>query len=85
MHDGSIVRFRRIDGDYDPTDTDRAYSYLRDRARLGEVVTGLLYVSPDSQDLHDNNKTVARPLMDMPYEELVPGAEKLAKLQKRYR
>ncbi|MDB4967126.1 MAG: putative 2-oxoglutarate ferredoxin-oxidoreductase beta subunit [Myxococcales bacterium] len=85
LHDGSVIRFRRIDGNYDPTDKDRAYSYLRERAKSGEVVTGLLYVSPDSLDLHDNNKTVKKPLTEVPYEELVPGAATLAKLQKRYR
>src|SRR5438309_708770 len=31
LHDGSVIRFRRIDGNYDPTDKDRAYSYLRER------------------------------------------------------
>src|SRR5947207_784129 len=85
LHDGSVIRFRRIDGNYDPTDKDRAYSYLRERQKSGEVVTGLLYVSPESQDLHDNNKTVKKPLTEMPYEELVPGSALLAKLQKRYR
>ena len=85
LHDGSVIRFRRIDDDYDPTDRDGAMHLLREHQKKGEVVTGLLYVSPDSQDLHDTNKTVATPLMQLPYEELVPGAAALAKLQKRYR
>ncbi len=38
-----------------------------------------------TNDLHDVNKTVATPLTDVPYQELVPGAAALAKLQKRYR
>ena len=53
--------------------------------KQGEVVTGLLYVSPDSQDLHDTNKTVKRPLVDIPHAELVPGAAALKKLQERFR
>jgi 2-oxoglutarate ferredoxin oxidoreductase subunit beta len=82
MHDGSVIKFRRIDENYDP---DRAYSYLREHQKAGEVVTGLLYVQEDSKDLHDLNKTVASPLTTVPYEQLTPGAAGLAKLQKRYR
>ena len=85
LHDGSVIRFRRVDESYDPTDRDRAYAYLRERQKEGEVVTGLLYVSPESKDMHDTNGTVPTPLVDVPYEELVPGAAALAELQKRYR
>jgi 2-oxoglutarate/2-oxoacid ferredoxin oxidoreductase subunit beta len=85
LHDGSVIRFRKLDDGYDPTDRDRAYAYLREHQHQGEVVTGLLYVSPDSQDLHDTNKTVPGALVDVPYEELVPGSAALASLQKRFR
>jgi 2-oxoglutarate ferredoxin oxidoreductase subunit beta len=85
LHDGSVIRFRRVDESYDPTDRDRAYAYLRERQKEGEVVTGLLYVSPETKDMHETNGTVATPLVDVPYEELVPGAAALAELQKRYR
>ncbi|MGZ3441945.1 MAG: thiamine pyrophosphate-dependent enzyme, partial [Polyangia bacterium] len=85
MHDGSVIKFRRLDDDYDPTDRDKAYGYLRERQKQGEVVTGLLYVNEESRDLHDVNKTVPMPLTTVPYEQLTPGAAALAKLQKRYR
>ncbi len=85
LHDGSTVRFRRLDADYDPSNRDAAYAYLRQHQRQGEVVTGLLYVAPDSEDMHAQNRTVARPLTQVPYEELVPGAEALERLQARWR
>ena len=44
MHDGSWVRLRKVAEDYDPTDRDRAYAYIRDAQSKGEVVTGLLYI-----------------------------------------
>ena len=31
LHDGSWVRLRKVADDYDPTDRDRAYSYIRER------------------------------------------------------
>src|SRR6188768_2662160 len=52
LHDGAWVRLRKVAADYDPTDRDTAYAYIRDRQRAGEVATGLLYLSGDSQDMH---------------------------------
>ena len=45
LHDGGWVRLRKVAADYDATDRDRAYAYIRERQRAGEVVTGLLYIS----------------------------------------
>src|SRR5690606_19463323 len=45
LHDGSTVRLRKVAEDYDATDRDRAYHYIRERQRQGEVATGLLYLS----------------------------------------
>jgi 2-oxoglutarate ferredoxin oxidoreductase subunit beta len=85
LHDGSWVRLRKIAEDYDPTDRDRAYTYIRDRQRAGEIVTGLLHLSPDSSDLHDQSETVSTPLTQLPYEALCPGSDELERLQKRFR
>jgi 2-oxoglutarate ferredoxin oxidoreductase subunit beta len=85
LHDGSWVRLRKVATDYDPTDRDKAYAYIRERQQVKEVVTGLLYLSPDSRDMHDQAETVAHPLVDLPYEQLCPGSAELAKLQERFR
>jgi 2-oxoglutarate ferredoxin oxidoreductase subunit beta len=85
LHDGSWVRLRKVAEDYDTTDRDRAYKYIRDRQKDGEVVTGLLYISPDSRDLHEQLNTVTSPLVNLPYDELCPGSAELEKLQKRFR
>jgi 2-oxoglutarate ferredoxin oxidoreductase subunit beta len=42
------------------------------------VVTGLLYVDPDSSDLHDALETVDTPLNELADRDLVPGAAALA-------
>jgi 2-oxoglutarate ferredoxin oxidoreductase subunit beta len=85
MHDGSWIRLRKVAEDSDPTDRDRSYAYIRDMQRAGEVVTGLLYVSPESRDMHEQNATVETPLIDLPYEQLCPGSGELEKLQARFR
>ena len=43
LHDGSIVKLRKVAEDYDPTNRDAAYAAIRDHQRKGEVMTGLLY------------------------------------------
>jgi 2-oxoglutarate/2-oxoacid ferredoxin oxidoreductase subunit beta len=73
QHDGSLLRLRKLAQDYDPTDRIRVMNYLQERAAKGEVVTGLLYVQPDSSDLHDNLNTVETPLNQLSERELCPG------------
>jgi 2-oxoglutarate/2-oxoacid ferredoxin oxidoreductase subunit beta len=85
LHDGSWVRLRKVAEDYDPTDRDLSYAYIRERQKAGEVVTGLLYLSPDSTDMHEQLGTIEAPLALMPYEDLCPGAAELEKLQRRFR
>jgi 2-oxoglutarate ferredoxin oxidoreductase subunit beta len=85
LHDGSWVRLHKVAEDYDPTDRDRSYAYIRESQKEGEIVTGLLYLSPDSTDLHEQSNTVTMPLVQVPYEDLCPGSEELAKLQRRFR
>ena len=73
QHDGSLVRLHKLAPDYDPTDRIKAMTYLQERAAAGEVVTGLLYVQPDSADLHQHLNTVETPLNQLGERELCPG------------
>jgi 2-oxoglutarate/2-oxoacid ferredoxin oxidoreductase subunit beta len=43
-------------------------------------VTGLLYVDPDSEDLHTHLDTVERPLNQLGERELCPGSGALDKI-----
>lgn len=85
MHDGSVVHFRKVDADYDPTDRDRAYMHVRALQERGEVATGLLYIDPSASDMHDVSGTVDVPLVEVPYEALCPGSGALAQLMAEYR
>jgi 2-oxoglutarate/2-oxoacid ferredoxin oxidoreductase subunit beta len=80
QHDGSLLRLRKLAQDYDPTDRIRVMNYLQERAAKGEVVTGLLYVQPDSSDLHDNLNTVETPLNQLGERELCPGSVALDRI-----
>jgi 2-oxoglutarate ferredoxin oxidoreductase subunit beta len=85
LHDGSHIKFRRVDRQYDPTSRAAAFSYLRDSVNAGEIITGLLYIDEESGDMHDLSGSVDQPLSQIPYKELNPGRKKLAKLMDRYR
>jgi 2-oxoglutarate ferredoxin oxidoreductase subunit beta len=80
QHDGNVLRLRKLVADYDPSDRLTALSHLQQRADAGEIVTGLLYVDPQGEDLHDHLNTVDTPLNRLGEAELVPGAKALEKL-----
>jgi len=79
MHDGNSVWLRKLHADYNPHDRIAAMSYLQQHAALGEVVTGLLYVDPEPDDLHAHLNTVDAPLNQLAERELCPGAAALDK------
>lgn len=85
LHDGSRLRLVKLDAAYDPTDRVAAQRHLLARQRAGEVVTGLLFLDPEPEDLHRHLNTVATPLFALGEDELCPGAEALARINARLR
>jgi 2-oxoglutarate/2-oxoacid ferredoxin oxidoreductase subunit beta len=85
QHDGSLIRLRKLAENYDATDRIRVMNYLQERAAAGEVVTGLLYVNPDSADLHEYLNTIDTPLNRLSERELCPGNIALEKLNSALR
>jgi 2-oxoglutarate ferredoxin oxidoreductase subunit beta len=79
QHDGSVLRLRKLSADYDATDRVKVLNYVQQHAAAGEVVTGLLYVDPDSADLHEHIHTIETPLNQLTERELCPGAVALEK------
>ncbi|HEY2659450.1 MAG TPA: 2-oxoacid:ferredoxin oxidoreductase subunit beta [Caulobacteraceae bacterium] len=80
QHDGSVLALHKLGVQYDPSDRVGAMTFLQQRQALGEIVTGLLYVDPEAQDLHDGLETVDTPLNALSDRELVPGAAALEAL-----
>ena len=80
QHDGSRLALRKIDADYDAHDRVGAVSFLTKHAAKGQIVTGLLYVDPESEDLHSHLNTVERPLNGLEAKELCPGSAALEKI-----
>jgi 2-oxoglutarate/2-oxoacid ferredoxin oxidoreductase subunit beta len=80
QHDGAMIRLRKLAADYDATDRIKVMNYLQQRAAAGEVVTGLLYIDPNAEDLHHHLNTVEAPLNQLGTRELCPGSVSLERI-----
>jgi 2-oxoglutarate/2-oxoacid ferredoxin oxidoreductase subunit beta len=80
QHDGSRLALRKLAPDYDVHDRRVAMNYMLERQAAGEVVTGLLYLEPDPEDLHTSLATVDTPLNALGDKELCPGSAALDKI-----
>jgi 2-oxoglutarate ferredoxin oxidoreductase subunit beta len=80
QHDGSLLTLRKLAADYDPHDRVAALAYLQERTAAGEIVTGLLFVDREPDELHAHLNTVEAPLAALGEAELCPGSKALEKL-----
>jgi 2-oxoglutarate ferredoxin oxidoreductase subunit beta len=79
QHDGSVLRLRKLAQDYDASSRISAMSYVQSRHSHGEIVTGLLYMEPEPEELHASLGTTAIPLNQLGDKELCPGQAALEK------
>ncbi len=83
--DGSIMRLRKLQADFDPTDRLAAMNHVQTHQAIGEVVTGLLYVDHAASDLHAALGTSVEPLNSLGADRLCPGVAALAQLNQAFR
>ena len=65
LDDGSHVVLRKLDIDYDPTDTMTALRTIHEASARGEFVTGLLYVDTRTEDLCGREHMPSRALAQL--------------------
>jgi 2-oxoglutarate ferredoxin oxidoreductase subunit beta len=80
QHDGSVLRLRTLNAEFDVHDRIAAMNYLHQRQAEGEVVTGLLHIDPEPHDLHRHLNTSMRPLNVLDEKVLCPGASALERI-----
>ncbi len=80
LHDGSVVRLHKADESFDVHNRRSALKAIKDHNAKEQMLTGLLYLDPDSQDLHENIGTTPKPLRDLDEEALCPGSKVLANI-----
>jgi 2-oxoglutarate/2-oxoacid ferredoxin oxidoreductase subunit beta len=80
QHDGTTIALKKIAADYDASDRLGAMSFLQHHAAKGQIVTGLIFVDPEPEDLHHNFNTVDAPLNSLNEPDLCPGSATLEKI-----
>ncbi|HEV2713621.1 MAG TPA: 2-oxoacid:ferredoxin oxidoreductase subunit beta [Terriglobales bacterium] len=85
MHDGSRLRLRKLEEDYDPTDRIRAITRLNEAHEKGEVLTGVFYVNPKAPSFVDLLNIAEQPLATLPESVVRPGREVLEQVMAELR
>ena len=80
QHDGSRLALRKLAADYDVHDRTAALGFLQQHAAKGQIVTGLLYVDDEPEDLHAHLRTTDAPLNTLSEKQLCPGQAALDKI-----
>jgi 2-oxoglutarate ferredoxin oxidoreductase subunit beta len=71
--DGSVLRFRGIGRDYDPTNRDAALHAIHESHGKQEILTGILYVDPAKPAFSETIGATGKSLVDLPLEVLRPS------------
>ncbi len=85
LHDGSVLHLQKLSPNWDPTDRASAANRLLKAKANGEVLTGLLYIDPESKELHDLMGTTKTPLNQLTKSDLCPGSEALEVINQSFR
>jgi 2-oxoglutarate ferredoxin oxidoreductase subunit beta len=77
LHDGSHIRLRKTEADFDPTNRAAAIERLQRANDTNEFITGLIYYDPSRPSLAEVSNVVDTPLAWLPDEKLRPSKEVL--------
>ncbi len=75
MHDGSVLQLNKLAKDWDPMNRQSVANAMMIAKSKGEILTGLLYMSPNTVDLHNTIQTNDRALNSLTKKDLCPGNE----------
>jgi len=85
MHDGSTLRIKKLDRDYDPTVKLNALAALEEAEKRHEVLTGVLYVNTGKPNFLEMLNVVDEPLATLPESRTRPPKEVLDEVMEELR
>jgi 2-oxoglutarate ferredoxin oxidoreductase subunit beta len=85
MHDGSHLRIRKLDRDYDPTNRLAAGAILEAAEAKGEVLTGVLYVNPSKPTFIEQLNLMDVPIGTLPESKTRPSRAVLEQVMEELR
>jgi len=77
LHDGSTILLKKIERDYDPTDRADALRVLEEANQCNCLLTGLIYVDPNTPTLTERYNLVDTPLNRLTEKDLRPQKESI--------
>lgn len=84
MHDGSIIRLKKLDKGHDPRNRREAINVLEEAQREQLFLTGLLYYEEPRPVLGETLHLTQTPLVSLPPEKLRPSKQALDKLMQSF-
>jgi 2-oxoglutarate/2-oxoacid ferredoxin oxidoreductase subunit beta len=85
MHDGSQLRLRKLEEDYDPTDKIGAVKRMMEAHEKNEVLTGVLYLDTKAPSFIEMLNVIDEPLATLPENIVRPGREVLDEVMEQLR
>jgi len=85
LHDGSRLLLSKLPADYDPADKFDALHQLAGARKRQEVLTGIFYVNPDTQDFIQLLNLVDEPLATLPESRVRPGRKAFDRIMAEYK
>src|SRR6476661_6457337 len=85
MHDGSHLRLRKLDRDYDATNKVGALQLLAESHEKGEMLTGVFYVNATAPSFIEQLNLSERSLAKMPQELTRPSRQALDEIMEELR
>ncbi len=85
MHDGSQLRLRKLEEDYDPTNKVGAVKRIMEAHEAGDVLTGVFYINPQAPSFTDMLNMTDRPLNTLPESVVRPSREVLEECMEELR
>lgn len=77
LHDGSVIHLHKANTDHRTDDRQTALMQAQNAESEGKILTGLLYLDPDSQNLNHTLQIATKPLNKLEKKELCPGSHVL--------
>ena len=85
MHDGSHLRLRKLEEDYNPTDKIQAMTRLMEAHAKDEVLTGVFYINPKAPTFLDMLNLTDQPLATLPESVVRPSRKVLEQCMEELR
>jgi 2-oxoglutarate ferredoxin oxidoreductase subunit beta len=85
MHDGSHLRLRKLEEEYNPTDKIQAVTRLMEAHAKGEVLTGVFYINANAPTFLDMLNVTDQPLATLPESATRPSREALEQCMEELR